>query len=325
VAGYRKIPDFIKAAIDGCPSDEFYVGTTRAYDPGSLADGALSHLGISYENGAPTFEASLVPPASKGLWSRRNIYGRWEPLRDRPKATKYYTRTIPHFGDWSKGSHIVEIPREVWQRELWWGQQLPILVDAREESGKVVIGFRVDRVFNRSTDMPERDLLLALSLLRENLGSSDIISSTVSVHEWLEDQRVPWDILPVGGRGENVEFNRILDSLKVRPKHDRLHIMQERHEAMDGTGYAAVVVGNQEFSRYVGYRYRDDLVALENLDYGNALYLMYDNWQDLSSRTRIDLLAHPDENFDRIVHRPGWQMTLRNLLLRKGHIRGVAG
>jgi len=48
-------------------------------------------------------------------------------------------------------------------------------------------------------------------------------------------------------------------------------------------------------------------VVFENVEYGNAAYAMFEQWETLSQRTRLELLAGPAEGFIRVVHRPGWQ------------------
>ena len=181
--------------------------------------------------------------------------------------------------------------------------------------GQVTIGFRVDRVFDRA-DLNERDLRLALSLLRENLNShASVIPTALSVADWLADQRVTWQILP---RGE-ATFEKVVARLNANPTNPRVREMQDRFQAVDNMHPGAVVVGDGEFSRYFGFKFRDDLVALENLDYGNALYVMYEDWTILSQRTRVELLADANANYDRIVHRAGWEDRLKALLTLKGH------
>ncbi len=61
------------------------------------------------------------------------------------------------------------------------------------------------------------------------------------------------------------------------------------------------MIGRSGFSRYLGYLLRDDLVLLENIDYGNALYMMFDDWKTLSKRSRLDLLSDPTAHYERVL------------------------
>lgn len=315
--GYAKIPDFIRDQIARCDSDTFYVGRARNFSTADLASGALAKLGVSWDGSSVTYEPSVIPPVGNGRWSKYNVDGRPCVRKDLPKIDKVIGGwQTPNFGDWSKGSHTHYSARKVFQREIWYAQRLPILIDAQNPvDGQVTVGFRVDRVFDRA-DLNDRDLRLALSLLRENVNShASVIPTALSVADWLADQRVTWEILP---RGE-ATFEKVVTRLNANPSNPRVREMQDRFQAVDSMHPGAVVVGDGEFSRYFGFKFRDDLVALENLDYGNALYVMYEDWTVLSQRTRVELLADANANYERIVHRAGWEDRLKALLTRKGH------
>jgi hypothetical protein len=51
----------------------------------------------------------------------------------------------------------------------------------------------------------------------------------------------------------------------------------------------AYLAGTAKFSAYVGAQFAPDLVVFENVKYGNALYVLYDNWRDVSKRSRLDM------------------------------------
>lgn len=52
----------------------------------------------------------------------------------------------------------------------------------------------------------------------------------------------------------------------------------------------------------------------ENLRYGNALYILYDDWHDISKRWRLDLLRDHDAKFDRIPHTVDWQFKFIKIM-----------
>lgn len=315
--GYAKIPGFVSDQIARCVSDTFYVGRARTFSTADLAGGVLTNLGVGWDGVSVTHTESIVPPIGNGRWSKYNVDGRQNVRKDLPKVDKVIGGwQTPNFGDWDKGSHTHSSVRRVFQRETWYAQQLGILIDAGDPlDGQVPMAFRVDRVFDRN-NLNERDLRLAISLLRENIHAhASIVPTQLSVADWLADQRVTWEILP---RGE-ASFGRVVERLKANPSSPRIREMQDRYQAIDSMHPGAVVVGDGEFSRYFGFKFRDDLVVLENLDYGNALYAMYEDWSLLSQRSRVDLLADANAHYDRIIHRAGWQDRLKLLLILKGH------
>ncbi|WP_157932891.1 hypothetical protein [Mycobacteroides abscessus] len=324
MSGYRNVPPFIRDQIRNCTSETFYVARTREYSREDLEKGALAHLGVDWSAaGLQCPEAPVVPPATRGRWSKYNIDGWVKVRKDLPKIKKTIGGWLsPNFGDWKKGSHVHYSTREVFQRETWYAQRIPIQIRAEEPSKESVnIGFIVDRVFNR-TDLVDRDLLMACSLLRENIGTHvAILATDTSVAEWLASQRVKWELLPVGELGQK-PFSQIAKRFKLDPDSPRAKHMSERYDTVLAMKPTNQVIGDGEFSRYFGFMFRDDLVALECLDYGNALYVMYEEWKELSKRSRVDLLADTTARYDRVIHRKGWHGRLGVILRENGHDPG---
>lgn len=324
--GYRRVPDVIRARIAALPTDTFRIGAARTYQQADLAGGDLAHLGVTLDDqGDLLCRPAVVPPPAQGRWSSWNVHGRLITRRDLPKVNKTFSWDVPIFGDYSKGTVTIDQTRQVFQRQRLYGHNLAVLVEPHQSAtgaaaSSVSIAFRVDRVFDRSDLGDERDLLMALSLLRENIGSADVVSTDRSVQDWLSDQIVTWELLPVDHDGRMPSFSEAAPRLRIPAGHPRADVVEERYQAMLSLQPAAVIVGTGAFTRYIAFQFRDDLVALENLDYGNALYVMYQQWELLSRRTRLQLLADPDADYDRVIHKQGWTIKVQHLLARQGHV-----
>jgi hypothetical protein len=318
--GYGKLPDHLRSEAAACTSDSLYIGTFKTVPFSAVADGHYAHLGLTAAGDQVVASGAVLPEASRGRWSKLNLTGRLIVRRDLPKITKDFGGWYaPNFGDPSKGEHYVSITREVYQKQTQHGLQMPLLVDTQVlANGKVKIGVRVSRAFSKSdTDSP--DFHMAASLVRENLGEAHAIASDLSVDDWLEDQIVGWELLPVGKSHPAVTVAEIVEKLGGGLRPDKAAVLQERLDAMTAFGPTAVIIGREAFRRYVGYQFKADLVVLENFDYGNALYVLYSDWETDSSRPRLELIADPDANFDRVVHRRGWQGKVEHLLRLHGH------
>ena len=70
------------------------------------------------------------------------------------------------------------------------------------------------------------------------------------------------------------------------------------------------LIGTTGFARYFGAKFGEDFVAFENIRYGNAIYIMRENWQTLSQKSRIELMTGRYEEVIRIEHRRGWGARL---------------
>jgi hypothetical protein len=90
--------------------------------------------------------------------------------------------------------------------------------------------------------------------------------------------------------------------------------MEERLAVFEKLRPTHFISGTNGFVRYFGAKYDDDFVVFENLRYGNAIYVMFEKWQDLSQRSRIELLKGDHSGFERIEHRPGWEDRLKAML-----------
>ncbi|UYO48798.1 hypothetical protein KQX64_23345 [Rhodopseudomonas palustris] len=219
----------------------------------------------------------------------------------------------PQLGDWSNGSHTHYTTRDVYQREFIPPKEVELSLTLLETRAgpEFVIRFAVDQVLSRQAPDFETDLLYNLNILQENVGSADVFESTATLAQYLETVKVDWEILPVGNVDEVVR--RMLDGKRPVSEASRM-TLQKRLEVMARFKPTAFIAGTNGFLRYFGAQFGEDLVAFENLTYGNALYLMYENWEQLSRRSRIDLLKGPRDGFDRIEHREGWEHRLKSLL-----------
>ncbi|HBS3633883.1 TPA: hypothetical protein MAG00_005558, partial [Klebsiella pneumoniae] len=93
---------------------------------------------------------------------------------------------------------------------------------------------------------------------------------------------------------------------------DKKAVAENRYEFFMSLEPKKIVTGNSTFSNYIGAMLEDDLVVFENIEYGNAIYILYDDWDEISKLSRIDLLSgRAGSNFDRIIHSGNWKEEVR--------------
>ena len=61
-----------------------------------------------------------------------------------------------------------------------------------------------------------------------------------------------------------------------------MNVARVRLGVLDRLGPDGFFVGQGKFARYFGARFGNRVVALENLEYGNALYVFEENWEQLT-------------------------------------------
>jgi hypothetical protein len=309
--GFRATPPSILQRIADLDASSFQIGYRRIFTMDQLEQGALSHVGVNMADGIITYEESFLPHPVK-RWARRNINGQLKIRRDLPKRTVSWSVTTPNFGDGSKygySSHTRSMP--AFRRELLHGRGYRILVShLNHAEDSFVFTFAVDAVFSSDIEDHDHNLLMAASLIGETVGYPQVLDATQSVAEWAATQSISWEILPVDHDGPLPDFEVVAKRSKQRTGRDLPNTYRERYESMKKLAPRDIYEGVSGFSRYMAFVF-DEAVVLENFTYGNAAYVMFDDWETLSQRTRPDLLSDPTANFIRIIHKDGWAKRIR--------------
>ena len=316
----RKIPDEIRAKLNGFTDADFRVESVRHIAGEEVRQGKWQHLGIELVGQTLNLPTETMPERQQGRYSRYNLDGRTIVRKDLPKISRTYTWDVPNFPP-SIDTHEITVTKLVYQRDFLSPQGLTIQMEllreepvANDEGSAYVIRFTVDEVLNPAQPDLESALLFDLNLLQENVGSVDVFLSSASRADYLANLHVEWELLPVGTREALIA--RITSRMPRGITEEVRARIQARVDFLHHLQPMRFVQGSSGFNRYFGALFRDDLVVFENLTYGNAAYVLYRNWQDLSQRSRLDLLGGHAGDFDRVVHRSGWQEKLTRILRR---------
>jgi hypothetical protein len=316
--GFRAIPGDIEEKIKGLKSKSAVVGCATKLSEKDIREGVYGHLGIVIDHGKLSFPAVIVPDASAGRSSDFNANGREIVRKDLPMITKTYTFEVPNYGDWSNGSHNVSQDRDVYQRDFIPPDENEIAI---ELIGEEVSGDEKGYVFRFMIEQPltigakdfKEELLRLMNLLQENVGSVDVFESDAKLEDYLRTIYVNWEILPPGERDKNIA--KITASVRNADEETRKRIA-DRYDFFEKMKPEALIQGQGGFRRYFGAKFTEELVAFENMEYGNAVYIMLKDWKEASKKTKQDLLASGRDGTDffRIVHSKGWKTQVKELI-----------
>lgn len=308
----RKVPKSIESLL-GSLSNSVQVGIVKRVPMDEVIDGALSHLAVPARVLTVGESFSILPPVAAGRQSAQNRNGLVVVRRDLPKVPKTIDMgPRPIWGDWSNGSFDLVITRHVFQKENRPAAnlQLATRVLAIEDIGEphAVLFTTVSATLDQSTPNFLSELLAHLRLLKESCGACDVLNAAVTDNELLKRIYVNWEILPPGQRDATIA--RILGSIK-NPTSAEKQRMIDRHDNLAALNPEQWVVGQGGFDRYFGAVFPDH-VALENVEYGNALYIMVrDKWEELSQLSRTELLSGARDGFTRIPHVGDWKNKVK--------------
>lgn len=300
-----KVPGLILQRLATFDQDDVVAATVKLVFPADID--RYAQLDISLDGDDLGLPDPQPPSPAAGRYSNANLYGMEKVRKDFPKVTKSYGFWAP---SWKSGSyHYVSHDREVYIREVYPPKQVNLSIVLVERRGEgFLLRFAIDQVLSRRTPNFEQELLYNLNLLQENVGAADVFESATSLADYALSVKVDWQLLPPGNVDEVVAA-MLRGKRPVSPQQQA--VMKERITVMQRLQPEAYVTGTDGFLRYFGAKFGDDFVAFENARYGNALYIMYDGWEALSQKSRIELLAGDRDSYDRIEHRPGWIEQLR--------------
>ena len=121
--------------------------------------------------------------------------------------------------------------------------------------------------------------------------------------------KITWDFFKTNELENQQKISEYLTTIAQNsPSHQLNHqVMQERVEMIHDTAPRQIITGKSGSTQYIGYKYKDHLVALENFFYGNALYIFHDKWEELTKKSRATLLSDYVGDFDRLSHTGAWK------------------
>lgn len=264
---------------------------------------------------------NVVLPPAVGRTSKKNVEG-WEVVRkDLPMYTKTFCHEIPNFGDGSRnGWSVVCQDRRVYHRDFFPPPMLSIqvVVDEALPDGRFGVSFVVLEQFDRSSASFDEDILFAINLLQESLGSFEVVEPAAPKVFFTEV--LNWELFPPGSADEVLKSLKVAGRIKKADEEEAAKKRLALFERFEPLGYLRGLGGSDT---YIGAKYADDLVVFENVRYGNALYLLYADWEIQSKKPRSELLRMPGDKLDRVVHNEGWTKIFEKLLREQLRKRGM--
>ena len=291
----------------------------------AIETGRFSHLGIRLSEGEIQYSKFIVPHYDVGRTSQINSEGEEIIRKDLPMITKTYSFDTPNYGDWSNGSHTVNMDRKVYQRDHIPPSENEISIELVAKEGPeelYVFRFAISEVMDTTSKAFKDRLLFNLNLLLENVGAADVFASTATISEYLKTLYVTWELLPPGDKEGNI--NRILTNLSDSPEIREK--IRDRYDFLEKLRPMALIQGHGAFKRYFGAKFSDSLVVFENMEYGNAIYVMFGDWAEQSKRSRQELLASGQEGktFIRIPHVLKWKTSVKKIIAERSNKTSAA-
>lgn len=311
-AHFRTIPKKVHQQLQLIENKSVVAGCLVVTKRTDLLTGLFSHIGISLDTDGVHYSQEVLPWATRGKWSRRNTVG-WEEVRhDWPREQYSVALEAPNWGN--SGTHTVYQTRERFPRLHHAPSYSTICIECVDPSpGRETYVFKchVSDILDRDAPRFAENLLRCLNLLQENLGLSGVVKANATIADYTTSIQVAWEVLPPGTPQEAIA--RLFGQRK--PTVEQSFRVEQRYRFLMSLRPKAFVYGRSGFQRYFGAKLRDDLVVFENVEHGNAMYIMFSDWETLSQKSRVDLLSgRYGKNFERVVHLGDWESRVRRIV-----------
>lgn len=270
----------------------------------------LARIGFG---GRPARGDQILPADVFGPISQFNANGKDIPLKTMAKETRW-------------------LPVQ-WTRQEWYGRDRREVSDTvyrryeryqREHIAAPSVELRVDNAADGSMVIVSPPMVLAapnngrilhtINLYLEIFGFCDLLTDDLTPFLGTQVRCLNWRVLPPGrypwDRAQPELEQRVLRHMKP----DRKAVAEERLKVMTGYTPEFVAIGEGGFKGYIVFGFpKRHMFVLECLDWGNATYVLDDNWELVSQLSKADVLA-AEFHRARIVHDKNWRHRIESTL-----------
>ena len=276
----------------------------------SLSAPVLDRIGFAPE---PSIGDSILPVRDLGPVSRYNADGKAVVHKDQPMETAY-RQAEWHWKEWrgrydtEERSQIVDVPYKRYPRTFVLPPSVEVTIGKTASGRLAMLSPRV--VFNISS----KNLALhIINLFLEIFGHCEIFTDSLEEMVSSPLRRLNWRILPPG-KYPWPKLKSQIDRLLQYVSAGNRKVIEYRLEVINSYGPAFYAIGQAGFRGYIVLGFPDrNLFFLESMYFGNATYIFAECWENLSKRTKAEVLSQ-ELHVDRIIHRQGWQQRVHELL-----------
>jgi len=256
---------------------------------------------------------SILPSANFGPVSLFNAEGKYKIHKDRPMETAY--RTVEwHWKEWRgrydkvDQSKFVDVPYKRYPRTFIKPPSVEFMVYLANSGEQLIISPII-----KFDENNKEKIIHTINLFLEIFGECQFFTRNLDVIIKLPLKRLNWRILPPGEMPWPKLKEEIKPLVNNAPKGNQA-VIKHRLEKITKYNPDFAAIGEGGFKGYIvlGFEQKN-IYTLESLYYGNATYIFGEKWEDLSKKTKAEILSQ-NLQINRIIHREGWDNKIDNLL-----------
>lgn len=255
----------------------------------------------------------ILPAANFGPVSLYNAEGKFIIQKDQPMETAYRTREW-HWKEWRgrydtvERTEFVDVPYKRYPRTFVEPPSVELSVYSMKNGDIAIIGPILE--FN---DGNKEKIIHTVNLFLEIFGECQFFTEDIDEIIKIPIKRLNWRILPPGQMPWS-QLKKVVDPLiEKAPKGNRV-VISYRLETIAKYKPDFAAIGEGGFRGYIilGFT-KKDIHTLESIYYGNATYIFGKKWEELSKKTKAEIL-NQNLQIDRVIHRKDWYHKVETLL-----------
>lgn len=252
---------------------------------------------------------TVLPSTQFGPISVFNAEGKYIKHKDQPKETAY------RVGEWKwkqwcgyhqtvECSKFVNIPYKRYPRTFVSPPSVELSISAQNG-----IKLLISPIINADD---EEKLIHTINLFLEIFGECQILDSKMD-NVVSSVKRLNWTVLPQGKMPWSSLKKAVEKIIEETPKGKRSYL-EHRLELINKYQPNFTAVGNAGFHGYIIMGFTNkNLFVLESPFYGNATYILENDWEELSKRTKAEIINANLCKY-RLIHKEGWDAEIKRLL-----------
>ncbi|HEY5799814.1 MAG TPA: hypothetical protein VIT92_06320 [Burkholderiaceae bacterium] len=273
-----------------------------------LADDLLQQIGLDEQ---PSENDSFLP-AAVGKISDFNAYGTTVVRKDLPKVTESRS-SFRTWQDWHGYEHsgIQTRTYEVYQRDLVLPPSEYLTVLAAPNG--LAVCSRPIKFTEEATDK----VLHVVNLFLELFGKFQVFDEAMGLSTSTSVKHLNWKLLPPG-KYPFARTKEVLSGFLSTLKDSDRPVVEERIKAITKFEPDFLAVGVGGFRDYVVFGFTGkNRYVLESPRLGNATYIFDHNWQELSTKTKKEILDGSLHEA-RVIHGSWWYRDINTAINKKG-------
>lgn len=264
---------------------------------------------IGFSDSLEAGETILPKPIGKA--SRYNAYGMRLVHKDQPMETAY--RTVDwHWTEWHGRDKVDQhgfrdVPYQRYPRTNVPPPSLQLTIHTNTDGQRVVL-----TPLTTNWKSNQKELIHAINLMLDLFGECTFFDEKLDQVITAPIKRLNWKILPTGEHPFK-ELEKDLKEALNRVKPGNRSFVDHRLERLNSYKPEFTAIGQGGFTGYVIFGYPEQKIyILESILYGNATYVVGEDWEKLSKMTKAEIL-NESLHKQRIIHKRNWFYKIKTL------------